>query len=42
MEMPPNYTVVCGELYQGKRYPERSDRRVIGICMGNNEVSDGV
>jgi hypothetical protein len=29
-------------LDEGKRYPERFDRRVIGICMGNNEVSDGV
>jgi hypothetical protein len=28
-------------LDQGKRYPERFDRRVIRICMGNNEVSDG-
>ncbi len=26
---------------QGKRYPERFDRRVIRIRMGNNEVSDG-
>jgi hypothetical protein len=25
------------ELDEGKRYPERFDRRVIGICMGNNE-----
>jgi hypothetical protein len=31
-----------GKLHEGKRYPERYDRRVIGICMGNNEVSDGV
>jgi hypothetical protein len=31
-----------GKLDEGKRYPERFDRRVIGICMGNNEVSDGV
>jgi hypothetical protein len=30
------------KLDEGKRYPERFDRRVIGICMGNNEVSDGV
>jgi hypothetical protein len=30
------------KLHEGKRYPDGSDRRVIGICMGNNEVSDGV
>jgi hypothetical protein len=29
-------------LDQGKRYPERFERRVIRICMGNNELSDGV
>jgi hypothetical protein len=40
--MPPNYTVIGGKLDQGKRYPERFERRVIRICMGNNELSDGV
>jgi hypothetical protein len=40
--MLPNCTVIDGKLGEGKRYPERFDRRVIGICMGNNEVSDGV
>jgi hypothetical protein len=34
--------VIGGKLDEGKRYPERFDRRVIRICMGNNEVSDGV
>jgi hypothetical protein len=30
-----------GELDKWKRYPERFDRRVIGIHMGDNKVSDG-
>jgi hypothetical protein len=30
-----------GKLDEGKRYPERFDRRVIGIRMGDNKVSDG-
>jgi hypothetical protein len=40
--MPLNYMVIGGKLDEGKRYPERFDSKAIGICMGNNEVSDGV